>query len=131
MRARFPNRFSSAYAARGSIGVWLRPEHFMHISSTSQEGTMRRASYALVAVLAIASFARHSPADGDNQAVDDRDHLQLVEATVPQLNQALRSHLVTSEQLVRMYQARIAAYDKTGPTLNAFLNVNRNAIADA
>jgi len=95
---------------------------------------MRRASYALVAVLAIASFARHAPADDDDRGDDHgrgRDRLQLVEATLPQLSQALRSHLVTSEQLVKMYQARIAAYDKVGPTLNAILHLNENALDDA
>jgi amidase len=93
---------------------------------------MRRASFALVAVLAIATFARHAPADDR----DDDDHgrddqLQLVEATIPQLSRALRSHLVTSEQLVQMYQARIAAYDKVGPTVNAILHLNEHALDDA
>jgi len=93
---------------------------------------MRRASYVLVAVLAISMFVRRAPADRDNDDHDrGKDRLQLVEAGLPELSQALRSHLVTSEQLVRMYQARIAAYDKTGPTLNAFLHLNDNAIDDA
>jgi amidase len=93
---------------------------------------MRRASYALVAVLAIATFVRNAPADRDDDDHDrGRDQLQLVEATLPQLSQALRSHLVTSEQLVRMYHARIAAYDKAGPMLNAYLHVNENALDDA
>ena len=93
---------------------------------------MRRASLALVAVLAIAVFARHAPADDQDGGDHDRnDQLQLVEATLPQLAQALRSHLVTSEQLVQMYQARIAAYDKVGPTLNAILHLNDNALDDA
>jgi amidase len=57
--------------------------------------------------------------------------LDLVEATVPQLQQALQTGLITSEQLVEMYLARIAAYDDAGPKLNSFLTVNPNAIADA
>ena len=57
--------------------------------------------------------------------------LQLVEATVPELLKALQTGLVTSEQLVQMYLARIAAYDDAGPKLNAFLTVNPNALAEA
>ena len=92
---------------------------------------MRRALFGLVAVLAIAAFVRRAPAD-DHDNGDDRgrDQLQLVEATIPQLDQALRTHLITSRQLVEMYQARIAAYDKTGPTLNAFIHLNARAAAE-
>jgi amidase len=54
--------------------------------------------------------------------------LDLVEATVPELLKALQTGLITSEQLVEMYHARIAAYE---PMLNAFLTVNPNAVAEA
>src|SRR5215510_3095299 len=118
----FPNGFSTAYAAPSPIGVFR----------SHKEGTMRRASYALVAFLAIATFVRHAPADDrEDDDQDGSDQLQLVEATLPQLSHALRSHLVTSEQLVQMYQARIAAYDKVGPTLNAVLHLNEHALDDA
>ena len=58
-------------------------------------------------------------------------NLQLVEASVPQLQLALRSRLITSEQLVQMYLNRIAAYDKTGPMLNSFIHINANALEEA
>jgi amidase len=67
---------------------------------------------------------------GDSAAGSARG-LNLVEATVADLQQALRSRLVTSEQLVDMYLRRIAAYDKQGPTLNAFIHLNENARAVA
>ena len=57
--------------------------------------------------------------------------LDLVEATVQQLQHALQTKLVTSEQLVEMYLARIAAYDDAGPGINAFLHVNARALAEA
>ena len=57
--------------------------------------------------------------------------LDLVEATVPELLKAMQTKLMTSEQLVEMYLARIAAYDDAGPKLNAFLTVNPNAAAQA
>ncbi|HKV13273.1 MAG TPA: amidase family protein [Thermoanaerobaculia bacterium] len=57
--------------------------------------------------------------------------LQLVEATVAQLQHALQTGLITSEELVRMYLARIDAYEEAGPGINAFIYVNPNAEAEA
>src|SRR5262249_16794257 len=59
------------------------------------------------------------------------NQLQLVEASVEELQLALRTHLITSEQLVQMYLNRIAAYDKTGPNLNAFIHINAHALDEA
>jgi amidase len=54
-----------------------------------------------------------------------------VEASIPELQQALRTRLITSEQLTQMYLNRIAAYDKVGPLLNAFIHLNANALDEA
>ena len=53
--------------------------------------------------------------------------LDLVEATVDDLQKAIQTGLVTIEQLTEMYLARVAAYDDAGPAVNAFLHVNANA----
>jgi amidase len=55
----------------------------------------------------------------------------LLEATIPQLHAALAAGTITSRQLVSMYLARIDAYDKKGPALNAISVVNKNALAEA
>jgi amidase len=55
----------------------------------------------------------------------------LVEATIPQMLKAMQTGLLTSEMLVQMYLARIAAYDDGGPALNSYLHVNPNAVSDA
>ncbi|HKW03384.1 MAG TPA: amidase family protein [Vicinamibacterales bacterium] len=57
--------------------------------------------------------------------------LQLVEATVDDLQKALQTKLVTTEQLVGMYLDRIAAYEDTGPAVNAYIHLNANALSDA
>ena len=44
------------------------------------------------------------------------DAFDLTSATIADLNVALESGALTSEQLVRKYLERIAAYDKQGPT---------------
>jgi amidase len=57
-----------------------------------------------------------------------RSQLQLVEATISELQHALRTGLITSEQLVEMYLARIEQYE---PLVNANIFVNPNAILEA
>src|SRR5947207_1713982 len=58
----------------------------------------------------------------------DRDRFQLVEATIADIQHAFRSGTLTPEELVRMYLARIAAYDQAGPQLNSFMHVNEHAL---
>jgi amidase len=85
---------------------------------------MKRASLLLVAIAFPAWAVAADPAGTPSS-------LQLVEATVQDLQSALRSHLVTSEQLVQMYLDRIAAYNDAGPMLNAFIHLNPHAIDEA
>jgi amidase len=44
---------------------------------------------------------------------------EVTEATIPQIQEALASGMVTSSELVDRYTARIGAYDQDGPRLNA------------
>ncbi|MGE0442775.1 MAG: amidase family protein [Gemmatimonadales bacterium] len=55
----------------------------------------------------------------------------VVEATIADAQQALRSRRVTCRALVQAHLDRIAAYDKTGPTLNTIQTVNPRALAQA
>jgi len=66
-------------------------------------------------------------------AEPDRDShaFHLVEATIADIEQAFQSGLLDPAQLVRMYLARIAAYDQAGPMLNSYMLVNPHAVADA
>ena len=87
---------------------------------------MKRVVLILVAIVALLS--RPVPAQ---PPFGSPNKLQLVEATIEQLQLDLRAHLITSEQLVQMYLNRIAAYDQTGPHLNAFIHLNANALEEA
>ena len=53
------------------------------------------------------------------------------EATIADIHTALQAKQMTCRQLVQMYLDRIEAYDKKGPTLNAIVVVNPNALATA
>jgi amidase len=81
---------------------------------------MKRLGIALLGLAALA--AAHGK---------DMTKLQLVEATIPELQQAMEAKRLTAERLVHLYRARIDAYDKTGPAVNAFLYLNPNAEAEA
>src|SRR5438132_9217427 len=77
-------------------------------------------------LLAVAAFVL--PSIGEAR---DRDQFQLVEATIADIQHAFRSGTLAPEELVRMYLARIAAYDQAGPQLNSFMHVNEHAVSAA
>jgi Asp-tRNA(Asn)/Glu-tRNA(Gln) amidotransferase A subunit family amidase len=58
---------------------------------------------------------------------------EVVEQTIPELQEAMRAGKVTSRQLVEIYLSRIEAYDRRGPRLNAMVALNPRALdlADA
>ena len=64
---------------------------------------MKRSAFVVIALALLAlPIAAQKPPDRPHSQV------QLVEATIDQLQHALRTGLLTSEQLVEMYQARSA-----------------------
>jgi len=56
---------------------------------------------------------------------------ELTEATIPRLRWVLSTGIVTSHDLVAQYLARIDAYDRHGPALNAISVTNGKALAEA
>lgn len=57
--------------------------------------------------------------------------MKLVEATIAELRAALEAGVETSVSLTQGYLARIAAYDRAGPCLNAVPVLNPDALEDA
>jgi len=90
---------------------------------------MTRAVFAALAVSgALAIFVRYAPAEERDERAR---RLQLVESSIPELQQALRTRLVSSERLVEAYQARIRAYNDAGPKLNAIIHLSEVAVDQA
>ncbi|MEM7061649.1 MAG: amidase family protein [Cyanobacteria bacterium P01_B01_bin.77] len=56
---------------------------------------------------------------------------QVEEATITEINQALESGTLTSEQLVQLYLDRIATYDQQGPAINSIITLNPDALERA
>src|SRR5258708_1518190 len=70
----------------------------------------------LVTVALVAAFAQKLAA------------LDLGTATIPQLQAAMAGGSLTAEKLTATYLARIAAYDKQGPAINAVITLNPKAL---
>ena len=55
----------------------------------------------------------------------------IIETTIEKIHAAYRSGELNCRQLVQMYLDRIAAFDKTGPALNAIISLNPDALKEA
>lgn len=84
-------------------------------------GRMCRHAVGVLVLLSVPSL----PATASAQS------LTLSSATIEDLNAAFDSGTLTSERLVELYLARIEAYNKRGPALNAILWLNDAALATA
>jgi len=56
---------------------------------------------------------------------------RLEETTIAEIHAAVVAGALSSEKLVELYLARIAAYDRAGPRLNSIIYINPNAKAQA
>ena len=65
------------------------------------------------------------------EAQTSPDSFSVMETTIPQLQAALAKGRISSRDLVSMYLARIDAYDKKGPSLNAVSVINAKALEEA
>ena len=83
----------------------------------------------LVRLLLCYSIATVTPLAGQDS---DRLHsFNVVEMTIPELQEAMSKDLVTSVELTKAYLARIKAYDQKGPLLNTMIRLNPKALAQA
>ena len=55
----------------------------------------------------------------------------LEETTISEIQEAVSAGALSSEKLVELYLARIAAYDRAGPRLNSIIYINPHAKAEA
>src|SRR5579872_4262542 len=67
----------------------------------------------------------------DGAVAANAEQLDLTSATIADLDSAFAKGTLTSEKLTDFYLARIAAYDKQGPAINAVISLNPNALAKA
>ncbi|MBI2189244.1 MAG: amidase [Acidobacteria bacterium] len=86
--------------------------------------TLRRSiGMALAAAVVLVPGARDARAQSKPFA--------LLDTTIADVHAAYAAGTLTSRQLVQMYLDRIEAYDKKGPTLNAIITINPDALREA
>ena len=88
---------------------------------------VRRHDVALAAILAAALAA----ACGSSSEPATSPRFEVMERTIPELQDAMAAGRVTSRELVEQYLARIEAYDQRGPSLNAMISLNAAALEEA
>ena len=81
---------------------------------------------AIVLGVLLTSFGRPLP-----PVAAQAPAFRLLEATIDSIHAAYRSKQLTAHQLVQRYLARIDAYDKKGPSINAIITLNPHALDDA
>lgn len=86
------------------------------------------AGLATAALIAVAATFVASAQPTAPRAAADFD---VVEKTIPELQDAMRRGQVTSRQLVEAYLARIAAYDRQGPHVNSVVALAPRAFEEA
>jgi amidase len=76
----------------------------------------------LVAVVGLALLA------SSHSAIAEKLGWRPEETTIADVHAAMRDGTLTTKRLVEMYLARMEAYDKKGPALNAVILVNPKAL---
>ena len=99
---------------------------------------LRNSSLTTLSITAIAAACNgHNPADDEKTKIGGAgnfiDDFELNEITIDDLQQKMKNGSYTSRKVTELYLKRIDAIDKSGPAINAVIEVNPDAlsIADA
>src|SRR5215469_1961319 len=126
-----------------STGLLSRTAVRCSLEVPSKESAMKRYSrFPFLLQLFLFTAAIVLPIAAKRPEQHQANTFELVEATIDDIHGAFDSHLLTPNQLVSMYLARIAAFDRSdlpqplgggvgNQPLNSFMHVNENALADA
>ncbi len=93
--------------------------------------TTRLIAAMMAAVCGACVLAAQAGNRGAPAAVWPGDKFDVLEKSIDELQQAMTAGTITSKDLVEIYLARVRAYDKQGPQINAFLSLNANALDEA
>jgi len=88
---------------------------------------MKRRSFLQISATALAAVGTSR----SGAWAQSGESFDVAEKSITQLQAAMASGQVTSEQLVSRYITRIKAYDQAGPRLNAVIVINPRAASDA
>lgn len=91
----------------------------------------KKKKFALAAALTGAAAAAVTAGFFARKEMVKRRPFIVEEATIDELQKAIRLGQTTSRELVRMYLDRMEKFDKNGPKLNAVLEINPDALHEA
>jgi len=92
---------------------------------------MTRWLVGILTATSVASVLAQRPPARGTAAAPPPATFDVMEKSIAELQDAMTGGQVTSKELVSAYLARIAAYDRNGPALNAFITVNARALETA
>jgi amidase len=137
---------SEVYDPRGGFPVPLKDALVAPKNTAPYSGPDPQVPPAGSQIAAVTATARRLLAEPDVRGLTPRQRARLlnwpridaapapftvVEKTAAQLQDAMRRGDITSEDIVREYLIRLAAYDRNGPHLRAMLALNPRAIHEA
>ena len=86
---------------------------------------------ALIGITSLFAAGCSAGAPGPPSPTNDGAPFHLIEASISGIHDAYRSKRLTTRGLVELYLARIDAYDKKGPNINAVITISPKALEDA
>ena len=92
---------------------------------------MRRVTAAVVCALACLPVVAATQAPAARPRAAATSAFRIEETTIAQVEAALAARRLTCHALVQQYLARIEAYDKRGPAINAIIVTNPHALDEA
>lgn len=107
------------------------------LTAMNRRNFIRNTSLTGLSVAALTTAACNSADQKEKQTVaaigDDvfKDDFALNEITIDQLQEKMKSGDYTSKSITEMYLKRIDAIDKSGPAINAVIEVNPDAVSIA
>lgn len=102
---------------------------FPDLTSGSPRHPLPRA--LAVALALVPGTALHADSTFPTLPATQDQSVEVFEASIPDLQEAMTEGRVTSLELVDAYLSRIGAYDQEGPALNSMVYLNPNARAQA
>ena len=98
-----------------------------NVAEIDRRSFLRMGALAGAAAATVPGLARPSSGRARPRRVGAADDLDIVEATIAQLQAAMASGHLTAESLVNRYLARIEELDERGPKVNSILETNPDA----
>ncbi len=128
MKSRFSDRKSGSQHHAGSPRNTGSPRHLV---GRVLVGRVLAAVLVFAPGVFVPGAAAHAHSTIPALPVTQEQRVEVFEASIPDLQEAMATGRVTAVQLVDAYLARISAYDSGGPELNSMLHLNPNARAQA